>query len=124
MALSLILLMGLSLALTGCMSGEEPETGLNVLGEERLEEDFEGNTPEEGYVFYGIHVELENKAENLDLEPESDYFILETVDGEEYHDPQGEEIPYTIEPGESESFWLIFDMPEDESAELIRYEPS
>ncbi|MEF8874490.1 MAG: DUF4352 domain-containing protein [Candidatus Thermoplasmatota archaeon] len=123
MVIFLVLVIGLSAALTGCLDEDEPETELTVLGEEEKDEDLEGSSPESGNKFYWIHVELKNKGVDQDINPAAEYFILETEEGEEYKDPQADDLPDKIEPEKAEDFWLVFEIPENESALRIRYEP-
>ncbi len=123
LVISLLLVIGSFAALTGCLEDEEPETGLNVLGEEEKDEDLEGSSPKPGNKFYWIHIELENKGEDQNIDPDPEYFKIETEEGNEYKNPQEEGMPDTIEPGEAEHFWLVFEIPEDESPLRIRYKP-
>lgn len=123
LVLFLVLVLGLSSALTGCLDEEEPETELDVLGEEEKDEDVGGSSPESGNKFYWVHVELKNKGEDQAINPSAEYFILETDEGEEYGDPQEDGMPDKIEAGEAEDFWLVFEIPENESALRVRYEP-
>ncbi|MFP3871578.1 MAG: hypothetical protein ACLFVL_01710 [Candidatus Aenigmatarchaeota archaeon] len=103
--LSLVLLISVSAALTGCIDEEEePQTELVILEEEYRDEDTEGSSPETGHRFYWIHVELKNEGDSHELHPDERYFILETVEGEEYVKPQEEGMSDTIEPGKSEDF--------------------
>ncbi|GEM_PF-2012787 len=137
LVISSLLILGVSLAFSGCLDDPVPEMGMQVLEEEFHEGDAEENTAEEGYQFSWSKVEMENKDEALDLELDEDNFILETVDRElleekeeeagEYEYPdipdeeinsheggQGKDMPGSIGPEESAEFWIIFEIPEED----------
>lgn len=144
MAISSLLIVGMSLALSGCLGDPAPEMKMHFLEDEYHDEDAEGVTAEDDKVFCWSKIKIENKDDSLEQELDEDNFILETVDEEfykekeeeaeedEYLDIPDEEIniheegqskdmPDIIGPGESAEFWMIFEIPEDDIFYSILY---
>ncbi|MFP3872710.1 MAG: DUF4352 domain-containing protein [Candidatus Natronoplasma sp.] len=111
-------------ALAGCLTKDEPsqEVELDVKRAYVKEVDADDEPSEEGREFLWLKVEMTNlRDENLEI----DHVLFEAESKEEvtYTAHQGVDINARLEPDETNVFWLIFDIPEDFTADELLFIP-
>ncbi|QLH75693.1 MAG: DUF4352 domain-containing protein [Methanomassiliicoccales archaeon] len=77
--------------------------------------------PDEGYKYVRLSVTItNNRGGDLSLEP--DHFLLYTSDNQYYGYSTAvpENVPTSLEPGETQTFWIGFMIPEGSVASLLK----
>ncbi len=132
--ISVILIFSLifaSLAISGCTNEEteeqlNPKAKINVQNAELRATDSMDTTPSEGNVYLYLKVEIEslNEKEDLSINPYS--FELVTDNQTTYTASlwTTDNMPDSITPQSSETFWIGFEIPEKREGETLRFEPS
>jgi len=109
----------------GCLGEDEEQHDVNLehRSHEVIDVDFDGKEPKEGYVFHEIKVVMENKEDDVTLEIETDNFgVVNDTKEETYTPHQEKNVPDTLDPDESATFTLLFEVPEDIWPDRIVYE--
>lgn len=96
---------------------------MTILDAEVRIEDTLGSPPDEGYEFLYVQVEIENLEEVDDLSLNPGSFELVTDEDAIYnlHDYEGR--PAKLAAGGTATFWISFEIPEDETGDTLRYKP-
>ncbi len=115
-------------ALTGCTDtsdneSAEPQAKLEVLGAEAKLYDTFDLPPDEGNEYLWLEVKVESLNEEEDLSLYTVDFEMTTVEGSVYTTPQEEGAPDKITPGTTTTFTLVFEIPQDETGDELRFEP-
>lgn len=110
---------------TGCLGDDEEqqqEVDLDILAAEVRNTDVDGDPPKEGRKFLWLQVEMTNlRDETLGLT----HTLFETMSEEErvYPANQSRDMVFELEPDGTDTFWLIFDLPEDFTADELLFIP-
>lgn len=115
------------LMFSGCIQ-EDPdyadsELEMDVLDAEIRETDGYDASPAEGHEFLYIQVELKNPEVEDDLTLNPFDFELLTEEGTEYEYHDHEDRPENVPGGTTSSFWISFEILEEETGDVLRYEP-
>ncbi len=125
--LSLILILCLVSGFMGCLDNggvtADPDVEINISYVEIREYDKNNYRAAHGHIFLYIQVHLRNLDDRSDLYPASRDFEVDTDLGytHNYHDVIG--FPNKIEPGGEDEFWISFEIREEDTGKILRYEP-
>ncbi len=112
-------------ALTGCVEEDKAQAEMEVLdAEARMTGTPTWMTPKDGYEFLWVQVELTNLNEKEDLSLHAWYFELLTAEGSVYVNARTQGAPDRIIAGATITFWVVFEVPMDETGDILRFEPS
>ncbi len=122
--LTILVLISAFTVLTGCLREEErpQEVELDILNAEAREWDVDDNTAEEDREFLWIEVNMTNlRDEPLDLT----HTLFEVLSRDEivYPAHQSSDMVLELDSGQTDTFWLVFDLPEDFEAEELIFIP-
>ncbi|MEF8874108.1 MAG: hypothetical protein V5A88_05500 [Candidatus Thermoplasmatota archaeon] len=121
---SIILILGIVSSLMGCTEEDEPAIELDILDIDLREYDESNHRAPDGHIFLYLQVHLRNQDEDSELYPVSRDFELDTDSGNthNHHDVIG--FPDQLEPGEEVDFWISFEIGEEETGDILRYDPN
>lgn len=123
----LILVLIFASALTGCLDEEQkyPDAELSILdAESRFTGTTYNPTPIGGNEFLWVNVEIENLNEREDLVLRSWFFELVTDKGGVYQNARLDGAPSKLIAGANYTFWVVFEIPMEETGITLRFEPS
>lgn len=99
------------------------EAEMTVLDAELRATDTYDLPPDEGHEYLYLQVEIENKKEDEDLSLNAFNFELVTEEGGVYTYNDYEGKPDGVIAGDTATFWISFEIPENEVGDTLRYEP-
>ena len=114
-------------ALTGCLDEEEkyPDAEVTIIeAEARTTGTQFKKFPIDGYEFLWVRVEIRNLNERKDLSLNAWYFELVTEEGGVYTNPRLEDAPNRIIAGANITFWVVFEIPMEQTGDILRFDPS